>query len=395
MPFVESRAMDERMRFIATLLEGEAMSLACDLFGISRKTGYKWLSRYRAEGATGLKDRPSAPHEHGRAMDVVVRQRLLSLRAERMHWGPRKLLARLCEEEPELPWPAASTVSELLRREGLSQPRRRGRHTPPNPSPLRQAVKANDVWCADFKGWVRARDGQRCDPLTVSDAWSRYLLLGRLVRRPDGKHVRAAFEDVFSEYGLPLVIRTDNGPPFASVGAGGLSQLAVWWLKLGIRPERIEPGKPQQNGRHERMHRTMKQEAMTPPAATAAAQQDALDRFRQGYNQDRPHEALGQVPPARLYQPSPRRPDGLLREPVYDDDRIVRRVRNTGQIKWRGNLIYISEALIGEKIALHQDWHGLWQASFFDIPLGTICLHTRNLRRPSAGRAPQKIKSVT
>ena len=307
MPWSETCAMDERMRFVIAASDDEAvMSEICAEFGISRQTGYKWLARYRAEGAEGLRERSRAPRRHGRARDQALVAAALALRERYPTWGPKKLRRKLGERFPDAPPPASSTIGDWLRQEGLTQARRRRRHCPPFSSPFQAVDAPNAVWCADFKGWFATGDKTRCDPLTISDAMSRYLLRCQAVARTDGAHVRAAFDAAFCEFGLPLSIRSDNGPPFASVGAGGLSQLAVWWIKLGIKPERIDPGKPQQNGRHERLHRTLKAETASPPAATPAEQQRRFDAFRAVYNHDRPHEALDFATPASLYRASER-----------------------------------------------------------------------------------------
>jgi putative transposase len=301
-------------------------------------------------------------------------------------WGPRKLQAKLAERHPDWEVPAASTIGDWLQREGLTRGRRRRRRCPPYTQPLAEAAAPNDVWSADFKGWFSTGDGRRCDPLTVSDAFSRYLLACQAVRRADHAHVGPVFEALFCEFGLPRAIRTDNGPPFATVGAGGLSQLSVWWLKLGIKPERIEPGKPQQNGRHERMHGTLGEATATPPAATIPAQQRRFNRFRREFNQERPHEALAQKPPAAFYVASPRRYPCRLREPAYSADQAVRRVRTNGEIKWRGEFIFISEALGGEPVGIAETACGDWRVCFADVELGFIDRRTlkihRSARRP-------------
>jgi len=365
--------MDERTQFIARVLAGEdAMTVLCHEYGISRKTGYKWLGRYHREGAAGLRDRSHAPLRHGQAHDVAVVQAVLGLRERWRHWGPKKLRVKLGELHPELPLPAASTIGDWLRREGLIGRSRRRRHCPAYTKPFAAVVAANDVWCTDFKGWFRTGDGQRCDPFTLSDAHSRYLLRCQTVARPDEDHVRPIFEAAFKEHGLPLAIRSDNGPPFASPGVGGLSRLAVWWIKLGIRPERILAGKPQQNGRHERVHRTLNDETAKPPADSLPAQQRRFDDFRAVYNNERPHEALGQRPPASLYQPSPRPYPDRLAEPSYGGDVAVRRVRSTGQIKWAGELIFVGEALIGEPVGVAETSSGDWLVRYADVELGYL-----------------------
>lgn len=269
MPWKETCVMDERTMFIAECLRGELpMRVLCERHAISRKTGYKWLERYHLDPEEGLSDRSRAPKRvpHALAEDVVAA--VIGLRRRYPYFGPRKLLIKLEEAYPHLPGPAPSTIGDLLRREGLSEPRRRRRTALPLTQPFRSVQEANDVWCADFKGWFRTADGERCDPLTITDAHSRYLLECRIVS-PTSEGVRPRFVRAFREFGLPHAIRTDNGPPFASTGMGGLSRLSVEWVKLGIKLERIEPGAPQQNGRHERLHRTLKEQTSCPPAPTA------------------------------------------------------------------------------------------------------------------------------
>ncbi len=294
----------------------------------------------------------------------------LALRERHPTWGPKKLRRKLCERFPEEAAPARSTIGDWLRKEGLTQPRRPRRRCPPFSSPFQAVDAPNAAWCADFKGWFRTGDGERCDPLTISDGMSRFLLRCEAVDEPDGAHVRPAFDAAFCEFGLPLSIRSDNGPPFASVGAGGLSQLAVWWIKLGVKPERIEPGKPQQNGRLERLHRTLKAETANPPAATLAKQQRRFDDFRAIYNYERPHEALDFATPASLYRGSNRAYPRPLREPDYPDGAAVRRVRSNGVIKWAGDLVFVSETLIGEPVAVEETEEGEWLVGYAHVELG-------------------------
>jgi putative transposase len=303
MPWRQTCQMDQRTQFIARVLAGgDEMTALCREYWISRKTGYKWLGRYRREGAAGLMERSHAPVQHGQAHDIAVVQAVLGLRERWRHWGPKKLRVKLSELHPELAVPAASTIGDWLRREGLVG-RSRRRHCP---KPFATVAVANNMWCTDFKGWFGTADGRRCDPFTLSDAHSRYLLRCQAVPHPDEQSVRPIFEAAFQEHGLPRAIRSDNGLPFASTGVGGLSRLAIWWIKLGIRPARILAGKPQQNGRHERVHRTLNQETARPPTDSLPAQQRRFDDFRAVYNNERPHEALGPKTPASLYQPSPR-----------------------------------------------------------------------------------------
>jgi putative transposase len=392
MPWKKTCVMDERLMFIADCLRGELpMSVVCEQFGISRKTGYKWLARYRAEAEVGLRDRSRAPRTCPWAIEEEMAAAIVALRRRRPAWGPRKLRAVLERDHPQASWPAASTIGDLLRREGLSARQRRRRAVPPPSLPLREAVAANDVWCADFKGWFRTADGERCDPLTISDAHSRYLLDCHIVA-PTLEGVRPRFLRAFRAFGLPLAIRTDNGSPFASNGAAGLSRMAVDWLKLGIKVERIAPGQPQQNGRHERMHRTLKSETSRPPAPSRCQQQARFDRFRHDYNHERPHEALAQQPPASHYQPSPRPYPERLPEPWYDAEHAVRRVRTTGEIKWGGDFIFISEVLSGEPVGIAETEDGNWIVRFLDVDLGLIDRKTKRLQRFTAIR-PDRCKT--
>jgi putative transposase len=389
MPWRETCAMDERMRFVVAASEDEAvMTEVCAEFGISRQTGYKWLARYEAGGVEGLQDRSRAPIRHGRAREEELVAAALALRERHPTWGPKKLRKKLADRWPEAAAPARSTIGDWLRKEGLTQSRRPRKRCPRFSSPFLAADAPNAVWCADFKGWFMTGDRERCDPLTISDAMSRYLVRCEAVAQTDGEHVRSVFDAAFCEFGLPLAIRSDNGPPFASVGAGGLSRLAVWWIKLGVRPERIDPGKPQQNGRHERMHRTLREDAANPPAATLAEQQRRFDAFRAVYNHERPHEALEFATPASLYIASDHAYPRALSEPDYPTDCAVRRVRSRGEIKWAGDLIFVSEALIGEPVAIEETEEGELRVRYADVELGFIDksgrLRRRTLARPQA-----------
>jgi transposase InsO family protein len=362
---------DQKLKFATQVVRKElSMTAACAAAGISRKTGYKWLARYRESGARGLKPRSRAAHRHGRAMGQAVAQLIVGLRRRRAHWGPRKLKAVLEHNHPELTIPAASTIGDLLRRKGLCRVRRRRLRAQPG-QPFALVSGPNDLWCADFKGWFRTADGKRCDPLTITDAYSRFLLECRIVA-PSYAQVKSLFERAFRRYGYPRTIRTDNGEPFASAGTAGLSRLSVQWLKAGIALERIAPGQPQQNGRHERMHRTLKAETSTPPAADHDQQQARFDRFHRYYNHQRPHEALGQTVPAAQYSPSPRRYREQLPDPWYDADHQVVRVRSDGAMKWHGHLVYLSEALAGELVGIAEIDCDRWLVRFGEVELGTI-----------------------
>jgi putative transposase len=399
MPFKETCLLDETVRFIAAYVEGEErMTALCAAFGISRQWGYELVRRYRSEGLAGLEGRSRAPHRPGRAMPVATAAAIVALRRAHPTWGPKKLRAVLERQAPSRVWPAPSTMGDLLRREGLVRPRRRRRRSIPLSRPFAPVCAPNDLWCIDFKGWFRTGDGARCDPLTLSDADSRFLLACRAVA-PTGREVERVSDAAFREYGLPWAVRSDNGPPFAGSGAGGLTRLAVKWIKLGIRLERTDPGSPQQNGRHERMHGTLKAETAMPPAGSLAAQQLRFDAFRQEYNTERPHEALGQETPASRYRPSLRPYPGRIEEPHYDGGQAVRRVRSNGEIKWRGALVFVSQALTGEPVAVAETETGDWIVRFADHPVGLIDRRTGKLRPfapPRRGRRgrEQTLKTV-
>ena len=385
----ETCCMDERTQFVVDYLRGKMpMTVLCESYGISRKTGYKWVGRYRAEGPGGLHDRARAPHHHGRLMAPEVAEMILAQRRDEPYLGPRKLRQVLLRENPGTVWPAASTIGDLLRAHGLSSPKRRRRRAVPLSQPFLEVTAPNDVWCIDFKGWFRTGDGQRCDPLTVTDAYSRFLLACAIVE-PRTDPVRAVLQEVFRAHGMPRAMRSDNGPPFASTGAGGLSRLSLDWVKAGIRLERIEPGKPQQNGRHERMHRTLKAETSKPPAESLAEQQARFDIFRERFNQYRPHEALGQETPGSFYQPSPTGYPEKLEHPWYDADHAERRVRKTGEIKWGGDLIFVSEVLAGEPVGVAETQTGDWIVRYANIDLGVINQTTKKFIRFTAGRPPR------
>src|SRR5260370_40546195 len=326
MPWKETCAVDERGLFVMAALRGEEnIAELCRWYAISRKTGYKWIGRYEAEGRRGLEDRSHAPQDCPHRLSEGIIEQLLAVRAKHASWGPKKIRGWLDDRKPGKVWPALSTIGELLQARGLTVPRKRRLRVAVS-APFGSCTNANDVWSVDFKGWFRTGDGARCDPLTLKDAHSRYLLRCQGVERTDTDRVWPIFDAAFREFGLPLRMRSDNGPPFASTGAGGLSKLSIRLVKAGVVPERIAPGKPQQNGRHERFHLTLKKETASPPALNLRAQQHRFDSFRKLYNEERPHEALKQTPPARHYAASERRYSGRLRHPEYAQDIEVRRV---------------------------------------------------------------------
>jgi len=394
MPWRESSAMDARVEFVMEVLRGEdSVTALCEHYGISRKTGYKWCHRYRLEGVAGLAERSHAPRQHGRVTAPAIVEAIEAKRRERPGWGSRKLLAWLEAHDPAVPWPSASTADDILKRAGLVTGRRLHQRAPPRLGELTQPCHANHVWAVDHKGWIKLGDNSRSEPLTVTDGFSRYLISVSATGSTAAREAWPLFEQAFGEYGLPEVIRSDNGSPFASKGSTGLTQLSVWWIKLGIRHERIDPGAPQQNGRHERFHRTLL-EAMLPASADRADQERRFVAFQQDYNHERPHQALGQKPPATLYQRSRRAMPDRLPEPVYGAEVAARQVRSNGEIRWRGDLIHVSSALIGEAVGVEETADGQWLARFFDVPLGIIDQASRKLRRPVAPKPGSDIPSA-
>jgi len=379
MPWKVSGVVEQRREFIREYETGQwTMSELCRAYGISRPTGYALWHGYESEGEAGLEDRSRAPQRHPNQTPAALEEQVLGLRWAHMRWGPRKLKAYLEREQPGESWPAASTMGALLQREGLVRAPKKRRKVPPYTQPFQSAREPNQLWCADFKGWFRTGDGERIDPLTVTDACSRYLLRCQAVEKTDTERVQAIFEAAFREYGMPGAIRTDNGAPFASRAVAGLSRLAVWWMKLGIVPERIAAGHPEQNGRHERMHGTLQQEAASPPRANRRAQQRALDRFRQEYNEERPHEALAMPTPSACYAPSAREYPARLQEPEYGGAVQVRRVRERGAFSWKHENVFLSETLTGERIGLLPIDDRYYRVYFAAFPLA--CFDSRKLQ---------------
>ena len=370
MPWKETCAMNERVRMVGEYLGGEeSVSDLARRYGVSRKSVYKWIERQKGLGWAGLVDLSRAPHRHPNALAPEVERLILEWKAARPLWGAPKIHAKLVGVPG---CPSEGTVSNVLQRHGLTRAVRRRRQATPSDQPFAHCEGANEVWCADFKGWFATGDGQRCDPLTISDAHTRYLLRCQATGGTTGTGaVKPLFIATFREFGMPGAIRTDNGTPFASTGLGGLTALSVWWLRLGIRLERIMPGQPQQNGRHERMHRTLKEATASPPRATLSLQQRAFDEFRREYNEERPHEALGQKPPATAYVPSRRDYPERLPEPRgYPMEWRVRAVREAGQMKWKGRNVMLSKALWGQEIGLKPVAEGIWKIYFEALELG-------------------------
>jgi transposase InsO family protein len=352
----------------------------CARRGVSRETGYEWLDRFRLQGLIGLQAKSSAPHACPHATPPEVQELIVAARRLKKTWGARKLRPWLEGQYPDVDFPVPSTITDILHRFGLVQPRRRRRRTPPYTQPFVGILAPNDVWSIDFKGQFRTGDGQWCYPLTLTDNFSRYLLRCDAYDSTSERGARKSCEAAFREYGLPTTIRSDNGTPFASTASGGLSRLSAWWVRLGIVPERIPPGAPAQNGRHERMHRTLKAEAADPPRANRHLQQRALNAFRREYNEVRPHESLGQTPPATAYVKSPTPYPRKLPELHYPDDYELRRASCHGHIKWRNRSTYITEVLAGEVVGLTQVSDDNWDVYFGPIRLGAL-----NMKRPELG----------
>ena len=373
MPWQETLLMDQRVQFIADYQRG-VFDLA-DLarrYGISRKTAYKWIDRYEGDGPSGLLDRSRRPTSCPHATPAPVADALLELRRRHPTWGAKKLLKVLSRRQPAWTLPARSTVCDLLDRAGLVTPKRRPT-TPAHPGrPLTLMTAPNGIWTADFKGQFKTRNGVYCYPLTIVDGFSRYLLACQGLLSTAVSVARPPFLRLFREYGLPDMIRTDNGVPFATTALGRLSTLSVWWIRLGIRPELIEPASPQQNGRHERMHRTLKAEATRPPSANLQAQQVRFNRFRQEYNDERPHEALDQETPASQYRPSTRELPRRLAPVEYPGHFEVRLVSRNSGIRWKKHWVCVTHTLAGEYVGLEEVDDGLWDVYFGPIKLGRM-----------------------
>ena len=371
MPWKETSVMDERRKFVGEFQRGlYTMTELCDRHGVSRKTGYKWLDRFEDHGAPGLQDLPHDAHSMPHVSDPELVEVLLQCRRQHPTWGPRKLLRILEDRHPAADWPAASTVGDILKRNGLVVPRRRRSKLTHPGRPTTPFLGPNDIWAADFKGEFRTEDGVYCYPLTVTDGFSRYLLGCKGLASTAGDGVQPVFKRLFREHGLPAAILTDNGPPFASVALHRLSRLSVWWIKLGIQPLLIEPGHPEQNGRHERMHRTLKKETTKPPKAHMAAQQREFNRFRTEYNEVRPHESLGQETPASCYQASQRPYPEHLDAFEYPRHFKVRKVSGSGSIRWGNYPLCVSRTLIGEHVGFEEIDDGIFSLFFCNVLLG-------------------------
>jgi len=353
----ELSVADRRLLFVRAVNEEDLnISQACRTFGISRPTGYAILRRFEQEGVSGLLDRSRAPHHRPQTVDETIANRILALKVEHCTWGPKKIKASL-EETTGTKWPATSTIGDILKRAGLVKPRRLKTRCPS--APIRPGEqRPNELWCVDYKGQFSLRGGHLCYPLTMTDQASRFLLRCQALPDVTGKKAWPYFVGAFQEFGLPAAIRSDNGAPFATASTTGLTYLSLRLIKLGIRLERIDPGKPQQNGAHERMHRTLKAEAIYPASETLVAQQGRFDAWLREFNYERPHEALDQRTPSSVYVRSPREMPLVLPELEYPAGMRVTRVRTNGMIRWRGGFVFVSEVLIGEPVGLdHFDEH--------------------------------------
>src|SRR5438067_2125761 len=369
MPWRECDPMDERLKFIARLLDGEKMAGLCRQFGISRKTGYKILTRYNEIGLEGLTDRSRRPYRHANQLPFQIETRIVRLKQDRPSWGAPKIRERLARLYPDVHAPAISTVHAVLDRHGLVK-RRMKRRNKAKGTALSQPVQPNDLWCADYKGEFMLADRRYCYPLTITDFASRYLFACEALATTKEAYAFPVFEAAFKEFGLPKAIRTDNGVPFASPNAiYGLSKLSVWWLRLGIQIERIKPGHPQQNGRHERMHLTLKKDATKPAAPNVLQQQARFDAFVEQYNQERPHQALGMKVPADVYARSPRVYRGLdeLTYPFHDQTITV---THCGRICFKRQKVNLSQVFAGQNVGVTQVGERIWLVTFMHYDLG-------------------------
>lgn len=391
MPWKEMSPVDQRAGFIEARLSGRygSMSELCEAFGVSRKTGYKWWKRFEEGGLRGLEDRSRRWHEHPNCTDATMVAMLVALRKKHPTWGPKKLHAWLRGRGYSPP--ARSTIGAIVKRAGLVRPGRRGTRPGEFSNGLSAQDRPNAVWSADFKGWFKLSSGSKCYPLTITDGCSRYLIRCEALGHPDAMASQEVFESAFIEFGLPEVLRTDNGTPFS--GRHGISALSVWWIKLGITPERIRRGKPTENGRHERMHRTLKADAIKqgPVASSQRAQQRVFDDFRAEFNDERPHEALEMKTPCEVYEPSRRRYTGDLKSPTYEGGWSVAYVGRDGSLRIGDKAFHVSRALRGEPVGVRHGDDGGCEVFYGPLKLATITASGK-LRR--GGRTTRRRKTV-
>lgn len=363
----------QRYLFIQEHQYGErSLSELCIDFEISRTTAYKWLDRYEREGEPGLIDRSRARHTQESHTSEFLQRRILEVKQKYSSWGPKKILGYLKRHHPNESWPSCTTVGNILSKNGLTCTRKKRKRFPAKDQPLSHCNAPNDIWCVDFKGWFKTKDCIKCDPLTVTDAHSRYILYCSKIHSGKCKDVWRTMEKLFHRYGLPKYLRHDNGPPFATSGVGRLSALSVNLIKAGVTPEWIDPGKPYQNGRHERMHLTLKQEATFPLKLSLREQQMKFREFIEYFNNERPHEAIDQKVPSDVYLHSERDWDGQLRSPEYGPEYVIKRVRKHGQVGWRAGDFFIGKALAHEYIGFKENNNEEWQVYYGPILLGRM-----------------------
>jgi putative transposase len=374
MPWKVTNMTEHRKNFILAAKNPQRIITFVELcaeYNISTKTGYKWLDRFEDKGDEGLKDLPRTPLTSPSKISTEVEQAVILIRNEFPKWGPKKILAEMQTSCSYLIMPSEGSIGNILSKHGLSHQRMYRRHVAQT-APLSHCVNSNDVWTYDFKGWFLTGNNAKCEPLTLNDASSRFSLLIKHMARKRSEDVWKALEPVFYEYGLPDRLRSDNGPPFGSLAVGRLSRLAIKLIKMGITPEWIKPGCPQENGRHERFHLTLKIETAIPAALTLTLQEEKFRKFREYYNNRRPHEAIGQVPPGSIYKPSTRTWDGKLRSPEYSSEYDVRKIGASGSITWKGTSFFISEVLDKENVGIKEDNAGLMGVHYGPILLGII-----------------------
>ena len=372
MPWKERSKMSEKVKFIDELFKGERMTDACKKYGISRKTGYKVLRRFIEYGEEAFIDNSRRPIRSPNKTPEAIVDYIVEFRNKHPTWGPKKIKAEMEKREQGIKVPASSTIGEILSKRELVKRRKRKRRAWPTRGVLTESKSPNEIWSADYKGQFRLRNNKYCYPLTISDNYSRYILRCEAQESTEGLPAKAVFAETFRKYGIPKKIRVDNGTPFSSIGLLGLSMLSVWWKRLGIEVERIEPGHPEQNGRHERMHLTLKQEACRPSSSNILLQQERFDKFVEEYNKKRPHEALGMKYPEEIYEKSKKRMPKELSRLRYPLDDYERKVQNNGRCNFKGTCYYISKSLANEYIGLREIEPEKYVVHFMEMELGIL-----------------------